>query len=111
MGASTATYGARLTDSAARVSATLGDLTSHQNAIYFVAKHQTDKSAAKIRVTGVIDNVSTGAVHADLDVLASDPAWRKGVYDATWEAEDGSAKLWSLPAKGGETLEILESLK
>lgn len=111
MAVSTASYAARVTDSSARISDTIGDITSHSTAVYFVAKHQTDAGAPKIRVTGTVSDAATGSVYVDLDVLASSPKWRTGVYDAAWEVEDASGDLWTLPALGGKTLEILEALK
>ena len=106
MAASTATYTARKTDTGAYISATLGAM-QYGNSVKFVAKHQSDETAAKIDVTGTVDNASTGAVHVVLDCTE----FRVGLYDCAWEDASAAPLLMSLPVVGGETFEILESLR
>jgi len=106
MAASSATYAARKTDTGAVISATLGAL-QYGTAVQFMAKHQSDTTAAKIDVAGVVDNPSTGEVHVVLDCTE----YRVGLYDCAWEDASGAPLLMSVPASGGETFEILESLR
>lgn len=109
MAASNATYACRVTDDGGYLAATLGDLQTYTTKIWFVAKHQSDGDAPKIRIEGTIVTPSTGAVWVNLAPKTNN--FRKGLYDSHWEAEDATGKLWAVPTTGGDTLEILESLK
>jgi hypothetical protein len=109
MAASQETYACRVTDTGGYLAATLGDLQTFTSKIWFVAKHVSDTGAPLIRVEGTVDNPSTGAVSVNL--APSNNGFRVGVYDSHWEAEDSGGLLWALPTTGGDTLEILESLK
>lgn len=120
MVASTATYAARRTDDAAYLKTQLLDgdgvgldLTTlgYATAVYFVAEHKTDTDAPKIRVAGVFDIAGEGRVHVVLDVAGSSPLWAKGLYDSHWDVENAGGDAWALPAAGGETFQILESLQ
>jgi hypothetical protein len=89
MAASTATYAIRITDNGGRIDTTVGDVLTYTDTCFFVAKHQNDDEASKMRVEGMID---VGGSGGEL-------------------SEDPGALLTSRPAAGGETFEILESLK
>jgi len=121
MATSSATYAARESDSGAYINTQLLDadgaaldLTTlgYATAVFFVAKHQTDTAAPKIRETGVIDVAGEGRVHVVLDIPGSSPRWRRGIYDAHWEVESTAGSLfWAVPPGACETFEILESLQ